>query len=245
MKKPIYYIIIIILTTLNCCSNDDIEQEALPPISNIPKGYIARYSLNGNANDDSEYRNHGKFEGPIITRTNRNGYEDSAMYFSKESSLYVPDSKALNLSNTISISVWVKAGKYTGTITNGLHPWRTIVNKWGFFDGYFLAINPYGHLRWRIENEIIESSAPFPINEWTHIVVIYDGKSLKIYLNGILDNSAPYIGTIEPNTFRFTIGQQSNKFGLNGRFLGLIDEVVIYNRALNEKEIDLLYKDEY
>ena len=96
-----------------------------------------------------------------------------------------------------------------------------------------------------INDNFIESNTPLPIAEWTHIVVLYDEENLKMYLNGVLANSKPYEGIIKQNSNNFTIGQRSNYSGLDGQFQGLIDEVVIYDRSLNQREIDLLFNDDY
>lgn len=122
---------------------------------------------------------------------------------------------------------------------------RTIVNKYGFSSGFYLGINPYGHLKWSINDNFIESNTPLPIAEWTHIVVLYDGENLKMYLNGVLTNSGPYTGIIKQNSNQFTIGQRSNYSGFDGQFQGLIDEVVVYDKSLNKREIDLLISDDY
>ena len=257
MKRSLIYIVII-FTSLNCCSNGGDELEAMPPISNIPQDYIARYSLNGDAMDSSEFGNHGRIKGTIIRKPNRNNYKNSAMYFSThrnfnvklESNIYVSDPTVLNMTNTISISVWIKLDGNFGSYSYDSNDIRilgrrTIVNKYLFSSGYYLGINPYGHLRWSINDNFIESNTPLPIAEWTHIVVLYDEENLKMYLNGVLANSKPYEGIIKQNSNNFTIGQRSNYSGLDGQFQGLIDEVVIYDRSLNQREIDLLFNDDY
>jgi len=67
---------------------------------------------------------------------------------------------------------------------------------------------------------------------WTNIVLVYDGSSMKIYKNGILEN----ITQVNEIT---TI-----KSMLIGRgFNGTIDEVMIFNRSLTDDEIKFLYQE--
>ena len=42
----------------------------------------------------------------------------------------------------------------------------------------------------------IESQTSLNINEWYHVAAVYDGASLKIYINGILDQQGSYSGSL-------------------------------------------------
>jgi len=84
---------------------------------------------------------------------------------------------------------------------------------------------------------------------WYYIVVTwrsYDGK-LRLYKD---DNEA-YLGTLSTGYSIgsggcLVIGQEQDLlcggFEINQAFLGLIDEVRIYNRVLSDKEIKALYE---
>lgn len=86
-----------------------------------------------------------------------------------------------------------------------------------------------------------DSIAEFPIETWTHEVVIYNGTAFNFYQNGVFANGVNKdlnIGnsvnlTFSPNWERQCGGQ--NLF--NGR----IDEFAIWNRTLNDTEISFLY----
>ena len=77
-------------------------------------------------------------------------------------------------------------------------------------------------------DSIINSVGRFQDGEWNHFAVTYNGESMKIYINGALDNEQPYTGPIAQSETDLTIGRG---------FSGFIDEVKIYNRALIEGEI--------
>jgi hypothetical protein len=72
------------------------------------------------------------------------------------------------------------------------------------------------------------------LNQWHHIASVYDGKSLKQYVDGKLDVEMPASGKINSVQEVFRIGQAQT--GLPG-MIGKVDEVAIYNRALSEDEI--------
>ena len=78
----------------------------------------------------------------------------------------------------------------------------------------------------------------YDMNKWYHLVGTYDGKEMKIYVNGKLENTTnAQSGEINyPDRIFYTIGAYKDD---NEDFShkGLIDEVRIYDRALTEKEI--------
>ncbi|MHC4545485.1 MAG: LamG-like jellyroll fold domain-containing protein, partial [Planctomycetota bacterium] len=73
---------------------------------------------------------------------------------------------------------------------------------------------------------------------WTHITVTHDGMRFAIYRNGRLTEA----GNIETNGVAGTlyIGGTSKHQG--GYWQGMIDEVAIFNRALNKEEVEQLYR---
>jgi hypothetical protein len=75
---------------------------------------------------------------------------------------------------------------------------------------------------------------------WYHLVGVFDGSSVKIYVNGILGDSIPASGTTNTNPSSINIGRRELS-GHQSWINGLIDDVLIYNRALSEAEIKALY----
>jgi len=77
--------------------------------------------------------------------------------------------------------------------------------------------------------------------EWHHILAIYDGADIKMYVNGVLEdtNSNP-IGNLPINDGNIRIGADYKTIPENF-FNGTIDEVRIYNRALSPTEVRDLY----
>lgn len=76
--------------------------------------------------------------------------------------------------------------------------------------------------------------------EWYHIAYTYDGEMARSYVNGEVDFEWPITGVvqIDPTTLAIGAGYWDN----NEYFVGRIDEVRIYNRALNEDEVQKNYK---
>jgi len=71
---------------------------------------------------------------------------------------------------------------------------------------------------------------------WQHIAWIYDGSSIKLYVNGTLKGSKAASGTFLGPTVTFGIGK-SILGGFNFVYGGRIDEVSVWNKALTQAEI--------
>ncbi len=71
--------------------------------------------------------------------------------------------------------------------------------------------------------------------EWIHIVGVYDGTNAMIYLNGILKDTHPLTGTVNPGQ-NATLGKSGTSY-----FSGSIDQLEVYNRALTVEEITEKY----
>jgi hypothetical protein len=66
------------------------------------------------------------------------------------------------------------------------------------------------------------------------VATTYDGAMMRLYVNGVEVASRPQTGTISTTSDPLTIG--GNTFS-GQNWTGLMDEVRIYNRALNASEI--------
>jgi Concanavalin A-like lectin/glucanases superfamily/Immunoglobulin domain len=78
------------------------------------------------------------------------------------------------------------------------------------------------------------------VGTWYHLVGTYDGTTVRLYVNGVLEGSA-YAG------FPLDYGTRPVFFGRTGEFWvanfgGSMDEVSIYSRALTADEIQSLYQ---
>jgi len=80
-------------------------------------------------------------------------------------------------------------------------------------------------------------------NKWHHFVHTYDGSAQKLYLDGVLLNSANISGSIQydANNTRVLIGADDNGSGYNTGasypHSGKLNQVRIYNRALSSEEV--------
>ena len=64
--------------------------------------------------------------------------------------------------------------------------------------------------------------------------MVYDGKEIKVYLDGKLDGKVARSGNINKNDASVWIGKKANEANW---LHGVLDELVILNVALSEKEV--------
>jgi fibronectin type 3 domain-containing protein len=83
------------------------------------------------------------------------------------------------------------------------------------------------------------SATTITLNTWYHVAGVYNAaaRTLDVYVNGVLDNGS-LVGAVPasqtlPGTESVAIGQRAAGFN----FIGTIDEVRVYNRALSPAEI--------
>ncbi|WP_339675719.1 LamG-like jellyroll fold domain-containing protein [Cyclobacterium marinum] len=151
----------------------------------------------------------------------------------------VAHNSTLDITEAITIAAWIKP--------NGINRKR-ILSKSGP-DGYEFSISENGKLEFRFNREssgteyMLYSSSDYSSDgeTWMHVAVTFDGTTSKIYVDGMEDNSTSYFPvTINSNTTELQIGA---KYG-NNRWDGDLDEVRLYNGALNDQEIFSLYNGE-
>jgi hypothetical protein len=97
-----------------------------------------------------------------------------------------------------------------------------------------------------INGNWIYASAPAGTNNatgtWYFVGCVYDGSRLYNYVNGELKATSMASGNITTTTYPLAIGTTSNGTSIQNVIQGIIDEVRIYNRALSDSEIKVLYQ---
>jgi hypothetical protein len=203
----------------------------LPPLTctNLPNNLISWWSGEGDGGDLMGFNN-GTANGTVAYDTN--GKVIKAFKFNGTNSyISVPASSgSLNLTGTaVTIEGWVNPGVASNT---GILFGKTVSGG----NDYLL------HLSGGVLNFIVKAGGSElgaattyspPVNQFTHLALIYDGSTVKIYANGTQIYSGAKTGNLAGSNAPFTIGGRSG----GPFFNGLIDEVSIYNRALSQSEI--------
>jgi len=89
----------------------------------------------------------------------------------------------------------------------------------------------------------ITTNTTFLDDEWHHLVGIYDGTHIAVYVDGKLENETLYAESKEiyyDGNTPLRLG--THAFGANSYFNGAVDDFRMYNRILSEDEILYSYK---
>ena len=114
--------------------------------------------------------------------------------------------------------------------------WRDIIYKAD--DNYYMEATSANGGRAAVGGNSIGgdlySPAALTANTWSHLATTYDGATLRFYVNGVQVASRAQTGTLTASANPLQFGGDS----LYGDyFQGMIDEVRVYNRALNLAEL--------
>jgi len=238
--------------TLLAQLNAILAQLSVTPTS-LSNGLVAFYPFTGNANDSSGNGNDGIINGAILT-SDRLGNLNSAYSFNGYQEITAPDKNYLNITGDMSISAWFySAGPPTFRTSH------TIVTKRVSIDAgmpYLLCINyQYGinnnsdykkpmfvsDFSYSYGYQYLQSTIDVTNNKWCHLVCTISGTTLKIYLDGLEILSTPVDNTKRvANNGSLIIGGGARIDKPAEEFVGNLDEVRIYNRALTQQEITYL-----
>ena len=209
---------------------------------------LQKYTINGKVpvlcmtfddagfKDSSPEGNDGTPAGGVAATT---GLSSGAMRFDNDW-ITSPSPSGLPIGNEArTISFWAKettTGSYRGVVSYGSntsHGRFDILIKDG--DDIYIGLN--GRYAYTTTDVV-------SLNEWNFITVTYDGTlwnttALRIYVNGEAQtktmSSSAELTT--GSAYLFIGSEWNNAF----RWIGSIDEVLIYNKSLSSSEVEIIY----
>jgi hypothetical protein len=213
---------------------------ALSARADLSDGLVLHYPFDRNdggiVKDVSGCGNDGNIVGAQYIA---NGYSGGAYHFSSDY-IRVPDNPSLNLASGMTVCAWIRS-EYNGGA-------RTILSQWNDYSWehsfIFKIHNSSDKLRIELSkgyhNNLADLSGgtSIPIGEWTHVAATYDGSKVRLYVNGKEDSSLSAAGPIAASDMDLIVGgmwfrsNQAAEF-----FMGDLDDVRVYNRALSGLEV--------
>lgn len=162
----------------------------------------------------------------------KDGKKGKAIFFDGKSSyVEVADSKSLDMDEGITIEAWINAESFPGD-------YPRIVMK-GYGTAYELDAKNTSSIDWEANvgawHECNSGNNTIKLKQWHHIAGTFDGKAMKIFIDGAEKIACAYAGKLGITTDILQIGAYTPKNAVC--FNGIIDEVAIYNKALNLSEI--------
>lgn len=156
---------------------------------------------------------------------------------------YVRIGNANELGNKFSIMTWVRPNGL-----NTLGNERTILAKTSTLNGYKLVLQNDNKVRmeWTVLGVTFSlvTNTAIPNTKWHNIAVTYD-TVLKIYIDGVLDNSTSILVPPSTSNSLFSIGAQYiNKTTINNLWKGDIDELRMWSVVVSQTEIQYIMNQE-
>jgi len=207
----------------------------------VAQGKVADYQFNGDGTDETTFGNHADISSATLA-TDRFGFGNSALLLNGTSSEVSAANGAQLNSGTTTVSFWVKVNSLPG---NGE---AFLFSYGGWQERFKLSLPTHGKVVWTTNhtNGISDMDAgggnELPVGIWKQVVVVHDGTSDKIFIDGVLKATKAVAGLLNPTTKPLGIGYNAIDGG--NWFDGLLDDIAIYNYALSDTEIGALYTTE-
>ncbi len=172
----------------------------------------------------------------------------SALFGLTNSYIMVPNNDSINPPH-LTMAAWIKTS-YKDWV------WRRIFDK-GTGKGYVLSMCGIENDNKRsFEGQVdiepgktwAHSGMQVTDGQWHHVVGTFDGEFAKVYVDGWRAGSqGHWVGEVPNTSYNLTIGaNRSNPDASLGEvdasFNGMMDDVMMFNRALSDDEVQALFK---
>jgi chitodextrinase len=231
----------------NKSASAEITLRTTQPINTGEPGMVAHYRFDGDAKDATPYLNHGVIGGnPVFEVANHpnSGGGQNIKFDGMQDSVLVPNAVQL-ISDYATVSFWIRVDD-----TN-LQVAEAYILDFGHWSQRWKISLP-NHLRivWTTNSNNVQ----FPNfisdmdsgdgNEmvkgfWWYVTMVHDGTNDIIYVNGQQTKIKPVLGKLNSTARPLCFG--SNPIEGGQYFIGALDNVKIYNKALTAAEILKLY----
>ena len=236
------------------------EGNYAPNIPIIPtNGLIAYYPFNGNANDESGNGNNGTVNGATPSPDRKGNANKAYKLDGINDYIQIPYNRNLLPNNDAkTYCFWFKFDS-TSTPTSELYIQNGNAD---YSDGQFrIGINASGRIHTHLHsywgagglntveylNYMYYSVPNFNKNIFHFLSIIVNNKEVKYFIDGVLVASKNWTLSYKPydSNYKIEIGRYYNSYsgGYTEYFNGQIDELRIYDNALNDIEIQALFNE--
>jgi len=212
----------------------------------------ANYSFDNTANDKSGYNNNGTIHGGVKPTYDRFGNPCGALNFNGiDGYIEIPSTKTLeSIVDEFSVTVWFKIESSQLTPDRR---WLTLICKGNE------QIETENNPQYRVQALQMQKVSTISINTdftendndfqnhlfeygvWNFYSLVYDGKTVKTFLNTKEIWAFPYAKKLVPNKHPLHIAKDIP--GSTEYFCGALDDLRIFNKAIDTKELNEIYNE--
>ncbi len=215
---------------------------------------VGHYRFDDGAKDETGYH-HGTVKGAKVVDSERG----RAMSFDgHDDHVRVSHSQRLDITNCLTMAAWVKLSPKTRANRNGENGQAYLITKGRLTGrGVYRLLAHTAHCPWSPKsfNFNVKTSDGEPNGHWVaatpesgnafddtwhHVAGTFDGRSLELYIDGVQKAETPIDGIVKIVSRRCDVA--IGGWGPSGfrMMRGLVDDVWIYNTALNLNEIRVI-----
>jgi hypothetical protein len=211
--------------------------DAPPPPPDVRRGLVGHWRLDegtGNtALDSSPTLNHGGTVGIVMTDW-VTGKRGQALQFTpaRRTFIQIPHHDTTSPRESFSLAFWVNAQSWNGT--------QRLVQKGDMDEQYAVRVQG-GQLVFivRLADGVAVrvTAAQPPTNRFAHLAVTYDGIEARLYVDGRSVAVVPATGPLADSNVNVSIGGRPAGSPDTEFYAGLLDDLLIYDRALSGTEV--------
>jgi len=213
----------------------------------ITDGLVAYWPLDAGTIDGKDVQdvwgeNDGSIDGDVKEIAGKVG---EAMEFDGVSFINIPGTDALNFAGReeMTVAAWISVGTddpVVGVVEGccGSIIAQRDMNSWALrYDGRNGGMEMEFIVQPGWTGDGGFGAPRFEVDEWHHLVGVVGEAELRLYLDGEFLASMPYGGPMASDGSEAEIGSASD-----GGLIGSVDEVLIYERALDEDEVKEVFQ---
>ena len=193
------------------------------------------------ARDSSGAGNDGTLVGNVSWVPGQIGGAISVGDDAFENSVVVANDPSLNPDSEITLAAWARSESYpddNNSLITKADTWMIHVSNWrgeaGSIDWEPLIWSP-GFVAWQTT-----ASALVALGEWHHFVGTYDGATTVTYIDGEEVGRFDQTGPIATSDVDVVIGRDSRSCCAERKATQIIDEAMIWNRAIGPGEVGIV-----
>jgi hypothetical protein len=220
---------------INELAQDALQSQVSNGFNTGATGLLAHYEFNAGVENLPAGPLGGNLtiSGPKTAITGKDGDPNGSISFNGTSNYFQGTDTGLPGGNAPrTICAWLNPQAYPGSAMMASYGANSNNNAFGL---YMLGNTNIGLSAW---NNDILANATIPLNTWSHVCGAYNGTTATIYRDGVALTSGPFtaMAVLATTGNNLIIGRNAGSSGA-GFFPGKIDDVRIYNRALNVAEV--------
>ena len=182
--------------------------------------------------DSSGLNHHANIFGDVKWVEGKYG---KGMQFDGKSSYADIPARTFDAFDAITITAWVKIMKMPSS-----HSYNIAGLTTGPGAGMYVELYAVNLAAWQCQPNNTNASFAYPanFNEWHHVGAIYDGSKILLYIDGEqkAQGGGAKLPSVTSYPFRIS-GDHTELAGWGGSLDGIIDEIRLYERALNANEM--------